>query len=54
MTGPALEAFWISGRHYAWRVLLIKGIPCTSRLLQASNGDTKARVYLSLNPRRPI
>ncbi len=54
ITGPALEVFWISGSHYAWRVLLVKGIAYTSRLVQASNGDTKAGVYLSLNPRRSI
>jgi|SRR3982074_2088160 hypothetical protein len=55
MSGTALEVFRISGSPCVPRgplTLDVKGIACTSRSLQACNGEAKA--YFSLNPRGKV
>jgi glutathione S-transferase len=51
------ELFWISGSPFAWRVQLaleVKGIPYTSRQLQASKREHKAPAFLAINPRGKV
>ncbi|TPG52061.1 glutathione S-transferase family protein [Sphingomonas glacialis] len=53
----AYELFWISGSHYAWRVMLAleyKGIPYVSHHLNPSRGEHKSPTYLALNPRGKV
>jgi len=48
-----IEAYWISGSPFSWRMLLaleIKQIEYQSKLLDVSNGDLKAEAFLQLNP----
>jgi len=48
-----IEAYWISGSPYSWRILLaleIKKIEYKSVLLSVSNGDLLTDAFLKLNP----
>ena len=53
----ALEIFWFSGSGFAWRAVLaaeLKGVPYTSRLIEASAGDHRAPEFLAMNPRGKV
>ncbi len=53
----ALEIFWFSGSGFAWRAVLaaeLKGVPYTSRLIEASAGDHRTPEFLAMNPRGKV
>ena len=50
----SVELFWASGSAPAWRDMMaleIKGVPYTSRLLEASKKEHKTPEFLAMNPR---